>query len=246
MFLPDHRANRTKPRSRTAAREKAESFGAVSDQGCSVLADLAGKMPGLFARPDRLFDVFASPALMFQTSGMDVPKSFTRSTELASQIDWLASLQSSPTCLTSPDNNHRENSPDEFKPPKPPAPPRRAALIFPPRTSTLKIPDTTLLYTRPPAPPTGAKRKSRRTKPWGNTFETQALELGGLMRRSVEKLEVKERRVWDEDFEDWEGTAEKRVRLVDVGQGDDAAGGLGDGGLVEDFVSQWLRQKYGY
>jgi hypothetical protein len=66
------------------------------------------------------------------------------------------------------------------------------------------------------------------------------------MRRSVEKLEVKERRVWDEDFEDWEGMAEKRVRLVDVGQGDDAAGGLGDGGLAGHLVSQWLKEKYGY
>ncbi|PKS11447.1 hypothetical protein jhhlp_003211 [Lomentospora prolificans] len=237
MFLPDHRANRKTPRSRAAAARKAESFGAVSDQGCPVLADLADRMPGLFERPDRLFDVFASPALMFQTSGMDVPKSFTRSQELASQIDWLASVPAAPPSPDGEDSTH-------YKPPKPPAPPRRAALVFPPRASTLKIPETLLLYSRPPGLASSGK-KLRRTKPWGNTFETQALEFGALMRRSVEKLEIKERRMWDEDFDDWEHLAERRVQLFETSPADDPAWGIG-AGYAANVISGWLKDKCGY
>ncbi|CAI4220005.1 unnamed protein product [Parascedosporium putredinis] len=167
MFLPDHRAHRKSPprsRSRAAAARRTllahaaeeddlEQRGTVlagstvSYQGCDQLARFAALMPGLFGhRPARLFDVFASPALMFQTPGINVPSSFTRSDTLASQIDWLAS--------------------------------------------------------------------------------TQALEFAALMRRSVEKLEVKERREWDFDFDEDGDLPEKRVRVLGVDDADDPAWGL--------------------
>lgn len=252
MFLPDHRAHRPKTRSKALLERLAEDGQVVSFQGCEVLQEMAEKMPGLFAKPENLFDVFASPALMFQTAGMNVPRSFTQSNVLSSQVDWLASLtSSSPPPDTDPDSDD-----EAYRPPKPSSPPRRAPLIFPPRTSTLKIPESLLLYSRPPSPylsNPSSRSKSRsasrkRPKPWGNTFETQALEFASLMRRSVERLEVKERRLWDDELEDWEGLPERRVRLLDVGEGGDdgvAACGVGDG-AVGEVVGQWLEDKFGF
>lgn len=117
-----------------------------------------------------------------------------------------------------------------------PSQPRRAALVFPPRSSTLKIPETHLLYTRAPLPP-GQKRRAN-AKARGNTFETQALELAGLMRRSVER-EVRERMEWDDEVD--EGAPLKRVRTYDLGEGDG-----GDVGVAEGVVSRWLREKFGF
>ncbi|CRK11819.1 hypothetical protein BN1723_009513 [Verticillium longisporum] len=103
--------------------------------------------------------------------------------------------------------------------------PRRSALVFPPRKSTLGIPSTLLVHdaavVAAATTSSTAKRKTtsvRRRKAKGNQFEAQAEELAGLMRRSMEKLELKERMKWDEDF-DAEGEMEARVKVVDVGDG---------------------------
>ncbi|KAF3357183.1 hypothetical protein VdG1_05983 [Verticillium dahliae VDG1] len=72
----------------------------------------------------------------------------------------------------------------------------------------------------------------------GNQFEAQAEELAGLMRRSMEKLELKERMKWDEDF-DAEGEMEARVKVVDVGEGSPhELGARGDAA-----VREWLEQR---
>lgn len=188
--------------------------------GCGAMSELEALMPGLFSKPGNLFDPFASPSLFFRTAGLDVPPSFTlpETSHLNSQIDHLAPLSLS-------------DDPSES-----PTQPRRAALVFPPRTSTLKIPETHLLYTRPP-PPTGHRRRAN-AKARGNTFETQALELAGLMRRSVER-EVRERMVWDDEVD--EGVPFQRVRTYDLGEGDG-----GEMGFAEGVVSRWLEEKFGF
>ncbi|EEY21790.1 conserved hypothetical protein [Verticillium alfalfae VaMs.102] len=86
-----------------------------------------------------------------------------------------------------------------------------------------------------------AKRKTtsvRKRKAKGNQFEAQAQELAGLLRRSMEKLELKERMKWDEDF-DAEGEMEARVKVVDVGDGSPhELGARGDA-----VVREWLKQR---
>lgn len=209
MFLPDHRVHKSRG-----------ALMPVDKYGCDAIKALGSLMPGLFKKTASLFDPFASPVLFFRTAGMDIPSSFTRSETLTSQIDHLAGLTLSED--------------EKAMLPNPPPPPRRAALVFPPRTSTLKIPETRLLYTRPPP----LTKRKRRAKAKGNTFETQALELAEVMRRSVER-EVKERMVWDDEV--GEDVPNKRVRLHDLGEED------GNGmGAAEGVLSRWLEEKFGF
>lgn len=209
MFLPDHRVHSSKG-----------GLVPVDKYGCDAITEMGSLMPGLFKKTANLFDPFASPTLFFRTAGMHIPSSFIHSETLVSQIDHLAGLSLSKD--------------EEGMLPNPPPPPRRAALVFPPRTSTLKIPETHLLYTRPPP----LIRRRRRAKAKGNTFETQALEFAEVMRRSVER-EVKERMVWDDEVGD--DVPNERVRMHDLGEED------GSGmGAAERVLSRWLEEKFGF
>lgn len=127
--------------------------------------------------------------------------------------------------------------------------PRRGYLAFPPRASSLKIPDTLLLHsTAPSLPdvPDTVVGQRRRTAVWKklrnaeNSFASQAMGLAGLMRRSVNKLEVKERVRWDEDLEDPEGEAMRRVETRDIGEE-----GLGQNTEAEERARQWLEERLG-
>ena len=64
------------------------------------------------------------------------------------------------------------------------------------------------------------------------TPKEQAEELGALMRRSLQLYEFKERRLWDESL-DTVGESERRVRVVDIGEG------------VEDVVGEWVEESLG-
>lgn len=128
--------------------------------------------------------------------------------------------------------------------------PRRGYLAFPPRASSLKIPDTLLLHsTAPPLPdvPDTVVGQRQLTSVWkklrnaDNSFASQAMGLAGLMRRSVNKLEVKERVRWDEDFEDPEGEALRRVETRDIGE----EGVLGQEAETEERARQWLEERLG-
>lgn len=139
--------------------------------------------------------------------------------------------------------------------PKPTANPRKGYLVFPPRWSNLKIPDTLLLHsTAPPLPSISSHviGKSRRLALWNklknaeNSFDTQALGLGSLMRRSVDKFELKERMRWDEEFGDWDGEAAKRVRIEDAGGGvscESRKFGFGKEGQAEEIAAQWFEER---
>ncbi|SPO04905.1 uncharacterized protein DNG_07590 [Cephalotrichum gorgonifer] len=237
MFLPDHRVHRASPKKTKAKKStkprRRNSGGEDGDDShgggaCAAMRHLESSIPDLFPRAAHLFDPFASPSLFFRTAGLDVPSSFTRSEALASQIDRLASASSLSAEASGADDDLTLASP-------PPPAPRRAALVFPPRHTTLRIPETHLLYTT-----TGRGSGRRRSAAKrGNTFEAQALELAELMRRSVER-EVRERSQWDDDVGD--DVPAQRVKAWDLGDEDFGV----EGGAAEETLSRWLEEKFGF
>lgn len=225
MFLPDHPINKL-PKLRTMSILE-EILSRPDDP---AFRELRQHAEALFRRPDNLFDPFASPCLFFHTPGLLVPPSFD-----ASAIPPPPLLPDLAAVLAD----------DTFAPVV--KPPRKSALVFPPRKSTLKIPETLLLHsTPPPLPPSLLRRRQRRKKEHlGNSFAAQAEELAALMRRSVDKVELKERSKWDDEFEGWNDEATRRVRVVDVGP-DDAGGDWGLDGRGEELVAAWLEDRFSH
>ncbi|PHH86756.1 hypothetical protein CDD83_9797 [Cordyceps sp. RAO-2017] len=131
MFLPDHRINHPAGKAKTAATTPSEPA-----EG-SRLHRLRKEMPGLFGQPYNLFDPFASPSLFFHSPGLLVPRTFSMS--MAEEMD-LEALTSGEDATMLP----------------PPKMPRKSHLVFPPRQSTLKIPQTLLLHDAPWQPPQAA------------------------------------------------------------------------------------------
>lgn len=193
MFLPDHRINRPTTRSSKSIMPPRPREG-------SHLHFLQEQMPGLFGRPTHLFDAFASPSLLFHSPGLVVPPSFTMTVAEATAIDALVGKEADPAVAVKT--------------------PRKSRLVFPPRKSTLKIPEALLLYESGPIALTASGKPSkRRAKASGNSFQAQADELGELMRRSVEAVELKERAKWDDGIQDLTDEPERRVQMLDIGQG---------------------------
>ncbi|KZL64367.1 hypothetical protein CI238_03830 [Colletotrichum incanum] len=234
MFLPDHKVN--KP-----ATARSKKLPPRPEEG-SPLHMLQMKMSELFRAPVDLLDPFASPSLFFQTAGMMAPSTFTQAAAVSSFLDKLSSVTSEvkPSDILGVTGS-------AF-----PAP-RRSALVFPPRKSTLKLPSTLFLHDSSPtelAPQRRTKktasslakelasRTARRRKVTGHTFEAQTTELAGLMRRSLEKLEFKARMEWDEDFDEV-AEAERRVSIVDVGENE----GLELGEHGQEVVKEWLENR---
>ncbi|KAH8903139.1 hypothetical protein BR93DRAFT_941049 [Coniochaeta sp. PMI_546] len=245
MFLPDHPIHQRK--------SLADALDDSSYPEGSFFHYLRDNLPVLFSSPSALFDPFASPSLFFRDPGLWVPEDFTTSATCSSMtqaIDALSSASSSTESETDTDGASPTSTTWNLKPPP------KSHLTFPPRASTLKIPEALLLYeSPPPRPSTGAPRRRRAVAPKTakkkrkvtNDFEGQAAELSGLMRRSVEKYELKDREGADDDGgggEDLEGeAAERRVRTRDVGavEGDGTLGVLGQG-----VAAAWLRDRIGW
>ncbi|TEA21113.1 hypothetical protein C8034_v002503 [Colletotrichum sidae] len=218
MFLPDHKINKT-------ARGKSRKPSPRPEDG-STLRFLEREMTGLFRKPADLFDHFASPSLFFQTSGMNVPPTFTQAADLTALIDRLSSM-------TSEHDPSRLLDATGIVLPTP----RRSALKFPPSKSTLKLPASLLLHDAPAEPVTKRKTK-RKLRVAGHTFEAQAQELAELMRRSLEKLEFKQRMQWDEEFDVRDAIA-RRVSVVDVGENE----GMELGQRGEEAIEAWLEER---
>ncbi|KAI1768570.1 hypothetical protein GGR53DRAFT_380886 [Hypoxylon sp. FL1150] len=218
MFLPDHPINKL-PKLRTMSILEE----ILTQPHDPVFRDLKQHAEALFGRPGNLFDPFASPCLFFHTPGLHVPPSFD-----ASAIPQASPLPDIANDLLG-----------VFAPVKAP---RKSALIFPPRKSTLKIPETLLLYSPPPPlPPSPLRRRQRRKKePLGNSFAAQAEELAALMRRSIDKVELKERLIWDDEFDGWNDEAVRRVQVADVGPN---AGDWELDGKGEDVAAAWLEDR---
>ncbi|RYC57287.1 hypothetical protein CHU98_g8914 [Xylaria longipes] len=212
MFLPDHPINKL-PKS--LPRNFLEDI--LTLPGDPDFLELKHMARELFNKPDDLFDPFASSCLFFHTPGLLVPPSFDESAipPPSSLIDmpWLP-----------------EEAVEQLMPLKQP---RRSPLVFPPRKSTLKIPEMLLLHdTAPPLPPSLMRRRQRRKKESHvNSFRTQAEVLASLMRRSINKIELKERMKWDEDMHDYDDEADRRVQVYDVGDKSD------------DIAAAWLDDR---
>ena len=81
-------------------------------------------LPVFFQSTNDLFDPFASPSLFFHNPGLNIPSSYNMSEDDAAWIE----------ALTNPD----------AAPAVPEKAPRKSRLVFPPRKSTLKIPEALL------------------------------------------------------------------------------------------------------
>lgn len=215
MFLPDHPINRLK-------RAKSPAVTARPEEG-TYFHHIQDHLPGFFHDPSAMFDPFVSPSLFFHNPGLLIPSSYSISGEEAAALEALAN----------PDAQHMP----------PPKTPRKSRLVFPPRSSTLKLPETLLLYESPPPPPPDSLGRKKRKKKWGNSLEHQAQELGEMMQRSIEKVELKERSKWDDDVVNLEGELERRVQVKEVGE-EKMTFELSEEG--ERCVEDWLEERTGY
>ncbi|KAF3761858.1 hypothetical protein M406DRAFT_240272, partial [Cryphonectria parasitica EP155] len=244
-FLPAHPLNDHRALVADELGCGSEGLGSHNDEDDDVcnVGLMKGLMPFLFRRPVDLFDPFASPVLFFHTPGMMVPPGFSERwkdppppTPFNLESDAESDYAGYDALLHS-DNSHLIEQATA------PAP-RKGYLTFPPRASTLKIPDTLLLHTTspplPPLPSTVAAALWKRLRDTENSFASQAAGLAGLMRRSVEKVELRGRRRWDEEGADWEGEAGRRVGTGAIGRG----GGPDDmGRRAEEMAMQWLEER---
>lgn len=215
-FLPDHRIN--KPPSAVSGNLLEEILAHSGDPDFQALKKMSRE---LFDKPDDFFDPFASSCLLFQTPGLLVPPSFDDS------------AISPPTALTDL-LLLTEDEIEQLTPPVPPTRSQKRWLGFPPRTSTLKIPEMLLLHdTTPPLPPSFLRRRQRRQKKsYRNGFQIQAKELASLMQRSIKEIELGERTKWDESVDEGNDEADRRVQVHDVGvEGSDVA------------TAEWLEER---
>ena len=217
MFLPDHRVNRPTTRA-------GKLIPAPQPEDGSHMQYLQECLPMLFGKPEHLFDAFASPSLLFHSPGLLVPRSFSMTLEESLAIDALSGQDEDEIGI-------------QLKQP------RKSHLVFPPRKSTLKIPEALLLHDSTPRP---ARRRAKTTKaksgpkPTGNNFGSQALELADLMRRSIEMVEIKERSKWDEDMDGWENEADRRVQTRDIGN-NSSSYDMNEAG--QQAVLEWLHDR---
>ena len=224
-FLPDHPINKVK--------DVPLSDLVLPDGGGPDFQAMKQRIPALFTVPADLFDAFASPSLFFYTTGMTPPTDFSSSALPSSLVKAIDALS-----LGEP------LGADGAQPGADPKAPRKGYLAFPPRQSDLQIPEALLLHETPPPPllrRRGRTRPSKRKKPAENNFAAQAAELAGLMRRSVYKLEMRERLSESGgDADGWAVEADSRVRTEDVGE-------PGPGHVLspsgEEAIREWLAER---
>lgn len=225
MFLPDHQIN--KQASSKAANVLEGILGQPADP---TFQDFEHHLPDLFGEPSHLFDPFASACLFFQTPGLLVPQEFDKPADPV--ISMLGSV-----AATGDEAQEHIRALLKMMVGKPP---RRSPLAFPPRQSTLKIPETLLLHTAlPPQPAMFQKRRSRGVAT--NQFKTQANELAALMRRSLEKMELRDRSKWDESLNAYL-EVDRRVQVYDVGKDNELFEIPSYG---EELAREWLEGRMG-
>ncbi|KAG5926007.1 hypothetical protein E4U42_003742 [Claviceps africana] len=213
MFLPDHPIHRTWGRFGPSLPPELDND--------SRLHKISDNLPALFHKESNLFDPFASPSLFFHCPGLEVPESFF----MRAKYDALI-------------NNMMSD--EEFKPE---TTKQKSLLVFPPHNSGLKIPETLIVYES--APPhsgvvqlsgkSGAKTKT------GHSFESQAVELATMMRRSVHLMELRKRINRSHGDDHWIEEAARRVQIVDTGP---ATGGIEPLEAGRDIILSWLENKY--
>lgn len=258
MFLPDHPIHWFIPKSKIKNKpQDTENTLSIPVEEEGIFTQLKHQTSALFANPANLFDPFASPCLFFHSSNLYVPDDFT--TPLS------VSLSQLPPTLAEAANKSATDSEDPESASallaraaalaKRSRPLRKGYLRFPPRNSTLRLPDTLLLYDAPrqhKLPPSAAgssngalpRRRGRASRDEElfveskNNFKVQAFELAGLMRRSLGMVKFR-RRVVDEgeeeenqgleDEEVWGREIERRVRVGEVASSASGWEDSGDG-----------------
>lgn len=158
---------------------------------------LQSHLADLFHRPADLFDPFASPSLFFHSPGLLAPRFFP-----------------------STDDAIRDDDDDENAAMAKLKPPRTSSIVFPPRKSSLCIPETLLLHHD------GVGKGAAS----GHSLRAQARELAFWMRQSIDGEKRKKSVAsgggddGDDGDDDDEGDealgddeAEPRVQVVDVG-----------------------------
>ncbi|KPM35061.1 hypothetical protein AK830_g11504 [Neonectria ditissima] len=212
MFLPDHPVNQLPKGMKNPAPRSALLEG-------THLHHLQEMLPQFFKSPADLFDPFVSPALFFHNPGLLVPSSYSISEEEAAALE----------AIIDPDYIIER-----------PKVPRKSHLVYPARASTGKIPECLFLYDSPTVVSVGKWGTRKLATGQGNTMESQALELVELMRRSVDKVELKERRQWDDDVSSDE--PDRRVQAMEVGDEREALE-LNEGS--EKVIKKWLVDRIG-
>lgn len=196
MFLPGHRINMIRSMM-DAARLSRRTDGNL------ILDTLQQRLVSLFQTPSNLFDPFASPSLFFHNPGLSIPESFYKSADVANVVSTLKGQASDVTKGTGlPRNSH---------------------LVFPPRKSNMKIPETILLHDAPSGPPSRQPRTKTALKglkhgDQRNTFKNQADEIASLMRRGLTMVELKGLAKWIEDAHYLAEEPKRRIQVVEVGQ----------------------------
>ncbi|KAH6959000.1 hypothetical protein DER45DRAFT_564880 [Fusarium avenaceum] len=219
MFFPDHPANRMVDR---FGERRITGIYAKPREG-SYMHYLRQNLPTLFRSTADMFDVFASPSLLFHNPGLRIPSSYHMSEQETSAIEVLTNPNAEVDTLTKM--------------------PRKSRLGFPPRTSMLKIPETLLLYDTLPVllPPTKRKRgRPLSGRQWGNSLELQAKELAGMMQRSILSYEMKARGQWDDDIGAWENEPIRRVKVRHAGE-ESVSLEMDQKGV--EAVEEWLMER---
>ncbi|KAH7151699.1 hypothetical protein B0J13DRAFT_246800 [Dactylonectria estremocensis] len=214
MFLPDHPVNRPSKRAKNPMSYLSHLEG-------THLHRIQELLPNLFRSPEDMFDAFASPGILFHNPGLLVPSSYTISEVESAALEAMINPNSE-ACQ--------------------PKVPRKSHLMFPPRASTLKIPESLFLYDSPTVVASAKKGRRRLATSRGNTMENQARELVELMRRSIEKVELKERSKWDEDLSGLEDETARRIQGIEVG---DERESLDLNQVGEEAIQEWLADRIG-
>lgn len=260
MFLDNHLIHKQ--------NRKAASLlsGTVLDQfltqpGDPGLRKLGDHKRSLFEKPENMFDHFASPCLFFHTPELLAPRTFDKQDDAGiSRAIYAATLpppspsippdeesfeRGGSSSLSEADREEHEEFITSLSARKPVRPPMRYGLKFPPRNSTLKIPEALLLHTtRPPWRKWFADdvKLPNKKKPvvTVNSFRLQAKELESLMHKSINRLENEERRMWVGDDVDLVGEAARRAQVADVGPNNDVFELPQQG---QDMVRRWLEGR---
>lgn len=254
-FLPDHpvQCSRAALAPEYDALGRGDDLRALEDEDEADLGVVTNILGKLYARPGDVFDPFASPALFFHSPGLMVPPDFGERWRAEYLID-TPSSESDDDKKTNSDADLDSDSDSDSSSEEGVATLRRGFFVFPPLDSKLKIPNTLLLHSTPPplpALPRIAPNEPgrlpvlhRRLRKAENSFGSQAAYLAGLMRRSVKSFELNIEGRWEDEADDCEDVAFRRVKTEDVGRVH-CRDGRGFGEQGEEVARQWLEKHLG-
>ncbi|KAG6099945.1 hypothetical protein E4U31_004189 [Claviceps sp. LM219 group G6] len=167
MFLPDHKIN-------TLGNETAKGPLPKPNEA-SHIYKIYQNMPALFERAPNLFDPFASPSMFFHSPALLVPKSFTMTSKEAAEIEYMDFMDDMNSMYGMGGMGGMDGM--ELKPLRIP---RLGHLEYPPRHSTLKLPETLIVYDS--APRSAGATAADKSYISSNSFQSQAIEFAEMMR----------------------------------------------------------------